>query len=221
MMEGPAVARHVKVKVCGITRPEDALAAEELGVEAIGLVFAESRRRVDEEAALEVVRAVGPFVVKVGVFRDQPLAEVLRVAGRLRLDLVQLHGDEDADYAAAVREELPVVRAVASEAALTPEAVAGYPADAYLLDAREPGSGQAFEWERAVAWRGHPRLVVAGGLNPRNVVAAIRALAPYAVDVSSGVESSPGVKDRRLMAEFVRAARSVVIHRSARGPAAG
>ena len=214
-------ARPVKVKVCGLTRPEDALAAEELGVDAIGLVFAESRRRVDEAAAREVVSAVGPFVVKVGVFRDQPLDEVLRLVSRLRLDAVQLHGAEDVAYAAAVREAAAVVRAVSAEEAPTPEALDGYPADAFMLDAREPGSGRAFDWEGAAAWRGHPRLVVAGGLRPRNVVSAIRALAPYAVDVSSGVESAPGVKDRRLMAAFVRAARSVVIHSPAGRTAAG
>ena len=214
-------ARPVKVKVCGLTRPEDALAAEELGVDAIGLVFAESRRRVDEAAAREVVSAVGPFVVKVGVFRDQPLDEVLRLVSRLRLDAVQLHGAEDVAYAVVVREAAAVVRAVSAEGAPTPEALDGYPADAFMLDAREPGSGRAFDWEGAAAWRGHPRLVVAGGLTPRNVVSAIRALAPYAVDVSSGVESAPGVKDRRLMAAFVRAARSVVIHSPAGRTAAG
>jgi phosphoribosylanthranilate isomerase len=209
--------RHVKVKVCGITRPEDAMAAEELGVDAIGMIFAASKRRVDEAAASEVAGSVGPFVVKVGVFRDQPLDEVLRVSSRLRLDVVQLHGREDAGFAAAVRQEVPVVRAVSAEEAPTPTALAGYPADAFLLDAREPGAGQAFDWSIAAAWRGHPRLVVAGGLTPRNVADAIRALAPYAVDVSSGVESSPGVKDRRLMAEFVMAARSVVIHSPTNG----
>ncbi len=217
----PGVTGPVKVKVCGLTRPEDALAAEELGVDAIGVVLARSRRHVDEAAAREVLSAVGPFVVKVGVFRDQPLDEVLRLVGRLRLDAVQLHGHEDAAFAAAVREAAAVVRAVSSEDAPSPAALEGYPADAYMLDAREPGSGQAFDWGGAAAWRGHPRLVVAGGLTPRNVVAAIRALAPYAVDVSSGVESSPGVKDRRLMAAFVRAARSVVIHRPVKRPAAG
>ena len=207
----------MRVKVCGVTRPEDALVAEELGVDAIGLVFAASPRRVEAAAAREVVGALGPFVVRVGVFRDQPMEEVLRLASELRLDLVQLHGAEDAAYAAAVREHVMVVRAVASEAAPSPDRLAGYPADAYLLDAREPGSGHSFDWGAAAAWRGHPRLVVAGGLTPRNVAAAIRALSPYGVDVSTGVESAPGVKDRRLMTEFVRAAKSVVIHSRAPG----
>lgn len=215
-------ARRVRVKVCGLTRPEDALAAEELGVDAIGLVFAASSpRRVDEAAAREVAAAVGPFVVKVGVFRDQPLGEVLRLVASLGLDAVQLHGAEDAAYAAAVRERARVVRALPAEAAAAPALLEGYPADAFLLDAREPGSGRTFDWERAAAWRGHPRLVVAGGLTPANVAAAIAALRPYAVDVSTGVEAAPGVKDRRLIEGFVRAARGEVIHSPSGEAAAG
>lgn len=202
----------VRVKVCGLTRPEDAVTAERLGADAVGLVFAASRRRVDEAAAREVLAALGPFVVKVGVFRDQPLAEVLRLVSDLRLDLAQLHGAEDAGFARAVRELVPVMRAVAFEDAREPSVLDGYPADAFLLDARAPGSGTRFAWEAARAWRGHPRLVVAGGLTPGNVGAAVAALAPYAVDVSTGVESAPGIKDGGLLREFIRAAKATVVH---------
>lgn len=196
------------MKVCGITRPEDALAAEEAGVDAIGLVFARSRRRVDEDAAREVLASLGPFVTTVGVFRDQPLPEVIRLVTELGLDVAQLHGEEDERYAAAVGRHARVVRAVAFERAPSPDALNGYPADAFMLDAKTPGSGTSFPWSDAEAWRGHPRLILAGGLTPANVREAVRVLAPGAVDVSTGVESAPGIKDHDLVKAFVLAARA-------------
>lgn len=196
----------MRVKVCGITRAEDAVAAEAAGADAIGLVFAESRRRVEESAAREVLASLGPFVTTVGVFRDQPLAEVIRLVKQLRLDVAQLHGEEDEGYAAAVGQHARVVRAVAFERALSPAALNGYPADAFMLDARTPGSGKSFPWGQAEAWRAHPKLILAGGLTPSNVREAVRILAASAVDVSSGVESAPGVKDHALVKAFVLAA---------------
>lgn len=183
------------------------MAAQAAGADAIGLVFAASQRRVDEAAAREVVAALAPFVTTVGVFRDQPLDEVVRLVTELRLDVAQLHGDETPDFAAAVREHARVLRAVAFARAPTPAALAGYPADAYMLDAAAPGSGTTFDWAQAHAWRAHPRLVLAGGLTPANVRAAVSALEPYAVDVSSGVEAAPGIKDHALIRRFVVAAR--------------
>jgi len=203
-----AARSYVRVKVCGITRPGDAQVAERAGADAFGLIFAPgSKRQVTREVAAEVVAAVGPFITRVGVFVDADLAEVLELVKVLRLNAVQLHGNESADYAERIGREVRVVRGVAFSPAVTPESTATYPADAYLLDAPRPGSGVAFEWEAAAAWRGNPRLILAGGLNVGNVAVAVRTLRPYAVDVASGVESHPGIKDAAAVYAFVEAVR--------------
>jgi phosphoribosylanthranilate isomerase len=199
---------RVRVKICGITRAEDALAAERAGADAIGMIFAErSSRRVDVRAAAGIVAGLGPFVTRVGVFVDAPLDEVRAAVQRLELGAVQLHGNEPAAYAAALRGEVRIVRAMPFEPGGTPASVDAYPADAFLLDAPTPGSGRPFAWSDAEAWRGHPRLVLAGGLDPTTVAAGIRALRPYAVDVASGVESEPGIKDAERVQAFIRAVR--------------
>lgn len=203
-----AMEARVRIKICGITRAEDARVADEAGADAIGLIFAErSKRRIGLPAAAGVVEGLGPLLTRVGVFVDAPLDRVRSAVHRLRLSAVQLHGDEPAAYAAALRGEVAVVRALPFEPGLTPESLSGYPADAFLLDAPAPGSGRAFDWREASAWRAHPRLILAGGLRPENVAEAIRALRPYAVDVASGVESEPGAKDPERVQAFVQAVR--------------
>lgn len=201
----------MRVKICGLTRPEDAALAEAAGADAIGLIFApSSKRQVTLAQALEVTAALGPLVTRVGVFRDQPLEEVQRVAGALRLDAVQLHGREDAAYAAALREGWRVIKAVAFSAALARSWLEAFPADAFLLDGLRPGSGAAFDWGRAAWLKGHPRLILAGGLTAENAAEAARALEPYALDVASGVESAPGVKDPEKVRRFVAAAKGAL-----------
>jgi phosphoribosylanthranilate isomerase len=203
-----AVEERVRIKICGITRAEDARAAERAGADAIGLIFAQrSKRRVSLAAAAGIVTGLGPFITRVGVFVDAPLDIVRAAVHRLKLGAVQLHGDEPAAYAAALRGEVMVVRAMAFEPNLTPAAVEDYPADAFLLDAPSPGSGRPFAWADAGAWRRHPRLVLAGGLDPRTVGEGVRALRPYAVDVASGVEREPGIKDADRLQAFVQAVR--------------
>lgn len=197
----------MRVKICGITRPEDAIVAEAAGAHAIGLIFAaRSKRRLSLEGAQEIVRAVGPFVGRVGVFVDAPFDEVLTAVRTLGLDTVQLHGHEDMAYAAALRRSVRVIRAFSFTPGLTPEALRRYPADAVLLDGLDPGSGEAFDWAAAAPLRACARLVLAGGLTPANVAEGIRALDPYAVDTASGVETSPGVKDAAKVRAFVQAA---------------
>lgn len=206
---GPAApAPAVRVKICGITRPEDALVAEAAGADAVGMVFApSSRRRVSLAAAEEICSALGPLIARVGVFVDADRDEVVGLARRLRLSAVQLHGRETPEYARRLAREVGVVRAVAYSPGLVPDDLAEYGAAAVLLDAQVPGSGRAFAWsEAAPAWRGWPRLVLAGGLTPATVGAAIVALRPYAVDVASGVEESPGIKDAAAVRAFVAAA---------------
>lgn len=209
-MNGPATARGVRVKICGITREEDALAAEAAGADAIGLIFAErSVRRVDPARARVLSDVLSPFVTRVGVFLDATEAEVRTVVAAARLNAVQLHGDVDDGVAARLRADgLQVIRAVRFEPGLTPDAFMDRPFDAVLLDGVRPGSGSAFDWGAAVAWRGWPRLILAGGLRPETVAEGIRALRPYAVDVASGVESGPGIKDAAAVRAFVAAARS-------------
>ncbi|MFA5550258.1 MAG: phosphoribosylanthranilate isomerase [Trueperaceae bacterium] len=199
---------HLRIKVCGITREVDAEAAERAGADAVGFVFAKaSKRHVSIERAAELAAALGPFVVRVGVFVDAPLHEVQRAVEVAGLDAVQLHGTEDAAFAASVARRTKVIRALSFAPDVTPAALATYPAAAVLLDASAPGSGQTFAWHEARDWRGHPRLVLAGGLNPGNVAAAVAALNPYGVDVSSGVETAPGIKSEALIRRFVEAAR--------------
>lgn len=204
-----AARRPVRVKVCGITSVADAVVAEAAGADAVGMIFAPgSKRRVTPETAADICSALGPFVARIGVFVDADVAEVVGLARGLRLTGVQLHGAESAAYAREVAKATRVVRALPYAPGLVPADVADYGADAVLLDAATPGSGLAFAWEAAApAWRAWPRLVLAGGLTPDNVSAAIGALRPYAVDVASGVETRPGVKDPEAVRAFVSAAK--------------
>ncbi len=198
----------MRVKICGITRPEDALLAEKAGADAIGLIFASSKRRVSLAQAARILGAAGSFITRVGVFRDQPLAQVRELARILRLDAVQLHGAEDEAYALALRDEVRVIKAVSFSPLLTREGLLGFPADAILLDGSSPGSGEPFDWRWAKGLRGLPRLILAGGLTPETVEQGIRALEPYGVDVASGVEAAPGVKDAEKVRRFVVVAKA-------------
>lgn len=200
----------MRVKICGVTRTEDALSAEAAGADAVGFIFAErSKRLVTPERAADISAALGPFIARVGVFMDAPLASVKNLVHTLRLSAVQLHGSEDEAYASALWEQVRVIRAVRFTPAIDPAALRRYPADALLLDGLTPGSGEPFSWEAATAFRGWPHLILAGGLTPENVAAGIRALHPYGVDVASGVESSPGIKEAHKIQDFVRAAHNL------------
>jgi phosphoribosylanthranilate isomerase len=201
------MSQSVRVKICGITRAEDAVAAERAGVDAIGLNFAESsKRRVTLEQALEISLSVGPFISRVGIFVNHPLHELEEIAQTLRLDTVQLHGQEDAIYAKSVAKNYRVIKAVSFQNQ-SPKDLLAFPADAILLDGLKPGSGETFDWSVASAFKRFPNLILAGGLTPGNVRAGIEALRPYAVDTASGVESSPGIKNPVQIQDFVRAAK--------------
>lgn len=200
------MSRGVRVKICGITRRQDALAAQRAGADAIGFVFAQnSRRYVTPEQAAQLAAGLGPLMARVGVFVDASPEEVEHAIDAAGLTVVQLHGNESAEYASRFLGRVRLIRAVSFGPLVTPDALVDYPADAILLDAAVPGSGVAFGWHQAARWRGHPNLILAGGLNAGNVAAGVAALRPYAVDVSSGVETAPGIKGARLMSEFVQA----------------
>ncbi len=199
----------VKVKVCGITSPADALLAEAAGADALGLIFAEgSKRELTLERARVIAAATGPFTHYVGVFRNQPLEQVLNTAAELRLAAVQLHGAESAEYVGAVRQRFRTIRALSFQAGLTVADLATWPADHILLDAATPGAGQVFDWQSASHLGGFPGLILAGGLTPANVAEAISVLRPAAVDVASGVEQEPGRKSAALLESFVRSSRA-------------
>ena len=190
----------MRVKICGIRRLEDALLATELGASAIGFVFwPSSPRFVDPYRARSIVAALPPLVTTVGVFVDQPQEHVLGVARLLGLGAVQLHGQESPQsYQDGAQRTIKAVPVVADRDCL-PD-VKAVPARAtVLLDAHDPvkrgGTGRTIDWRQAAAAARVRRIILSGGLNADNVRAAIDVVRPYAVDVSSGVESSPGVKD--------------------------
>jgi len=199
----------VRVKVCGVTRAEDACAAEAAGADAIGVIlWARSRRRIDLAAAAEVFAPLGPFVLRVGVVVDAPASFVHEAITRLRLGAVQFHGGEEDAFIAPFAAHVAVVRAVAYGPDLAVERLRRMPVDAVLVDGLRPGSGETFDWSEAERLRALDRWVLAGGLTPDNVAGAVRALDPLGVDVASGVESAPGVKDHDALRRFVAAAKS-------------
>lgn len=192
------------VKICGITRMEDAEAAVALGAGAIGFVFwPRSPRAVDPERARSIAAALPPFVTTLGVFVNQAPAFVNDVAARVGLGAVQLHGDEQIDVLDQI--ERPVVKAFAM--AGNEDADAWPTRVRLLIDVHDPdqrgGTGRTVDWERAAAIAARRPVLLAGGLTAANVADAIRTVRPFGIDVSSGVESSPGVKDHaRLRALF-------------------
>jgi phosphoribosylanthranilate isomerase len=196
------------VKVCGLTRIEDAAAACELGAAAVGFIFwPRSPRFIDPYRARAIVRALPPFVTPVGVFVNQPAEYVNGVASLVRLGAVQLHGDEDAEYIARITR--PVIKAVSNG---TAAASSAWPREAVLLvDAHDPerrgGTGLAADWDGAARLARSRRVLLAGGLNAGNVAEAIARVQPFGVDVSSGVESAPGIKDRGRMEDFFKVLR--------------
>ena len=197
----------VKVKVCGITRVDDALLASDLGASAVGFVFwPRSPRCLDPAEARTIAARLPGDVAPVGVFVDPSAAEVRQVVAEVGLAAVQLHGDEPAAFC----RELPyrVIKAVGVDgAAATRSAAAAVPEEAtVLLDARDPerrgGTGRVVDWEIAAGVAAERRVFLAGGLGPANARAAIRAVRPYGLDVSSGLESAPGRKDPALLRAF-------------------
>ncbi len=200
--------RRTRIKICGITRAEDAEAAALLGADAIGLVFVpESPRAVDAECARVVLGRLPPLVSSVGLFRNAEPAEVRAVLAAVPLAWLQFHGDETPDYCAAFGR--PYIKAVpmGAGAAVEDYAARFVSAAALLLDshgdAKIGGSGEAFDWDRIPAACTKP-LILAGGLGPDNVEAAVRRVRPWAVDVSSGVEAAKGIKDPLRLAAFIR-----------------
>ncbi len=202
----------VKVKVCGITRIEDARIAAGSGADAIGLVFAESPRKVSIEEAREIAAALPDGVLKVGVFVNEEPEEVLRIAREVGLDYAQHHGDEGPEVVEEVRGGgLKVMKVLRVRGAGSLEAMDDYAADLFLLDAwsekARGGTGERFDWGVAKSLSGRGNIVVSGGLGPGNVREAIRLFEPYGVDASSSLEDAPGKKNKEWVRRFVVAAK--------------
>ncbi len=200
------------VKICGLQTVLTVAAAVDAGADALGFVFAPgSPRTIDAERAAELVRAVPGTIETVGVFRNQPIDEVVDTARRAAVTTVQLHGGESlADMARLHREGFQTLRAFSANAynALTASARQAWDAERLLLDAVEPGAGATFDAALLSNGAPHGFWLLAGGLKPGNVAELVASLKPTGVDVSSGVESSRGVKDVGLIRHFVLAARA-------------
>lgn len=199
-----------KVKICGLTRPEDAKLAVESGAWAIGMIFhSDSPRRVEIDRAAEIATAFRRRCEVVGVFVNTPLDDLLRTLGSVPLTMLQLHGDEGPSYCAeaARRSGLKVIKAVRAKDLHAVRTLSAFHTDFHMIDAYVPGSyggtGERFDWELAGAHSGAVPLILSGGLTAENVGEALAATRPYAVDVASGTEAAPGVKDPyRLQAFF-------------------
>lgn len=205
---------RTRVKICGITRIEDALAAVHAGTDAIGLVFSEqSPRCVSLDRAEAIARALPPFVTVVGLFVNAEHGRIDETLSRVALDLLQFHGSEPPEQCRRYRR--PYIKAISMKPDVNLPALAALYADAagLLLDSDHPtlagGSGAHFDWARVPRGLTKP-VILAGGLTPANVAEAIRIARPYAVDVSSGVEQSKGIKDSAKMTDFIRNASGVV-----------
>lgn len=197
----------VGVKICGVTRAEDALAAVRLGANAIGFNFyPRSRRYLSPSAAAEIVSQLPPEVTAVGVFVDASAEEIASAARTSGISSVQLHGAEEPSLLSLL--DKPVIKALPATVEVASQ-MRRFAADAFLIDAPVGGSGKTFDWSLA---QGVPRtkpLYLAGGLDPSNVAAAIRTVRPDFVDVASGVEDAPGIKNHERMAQFIRAAKEL------------
>lgn len=197
---------RTRIKICGITRPEDGVMAAEQGADAIGLVFyPPSVRHVEIEQAAEIAAAIPPLVSVVGLFLDASAAQVEDVLSAVPIDLLQFHGGESAEFCQQFSRRY--IKSVGMAGGDPAAVAAEHPrALALLLDGHAPGaaggSGHAFDWGRKLPVS--HRIILAGGLHPENVREAIETIRPWAVDCSSGVESAPGIKDSSKIAAFTK-----------------
>lgn len=196
------------VKICGITNEQDALLAVAMGADAVGFVFAPSPRQIAPNVARDIARRLPAEIMTVGVFRDEAPKRILEIVNTIGIKGVQLHGHELPREAAWLSRHVPfVVQAFAAGDRMLDRADE-YAVDALMIDSAVPGSGTTFDWSIAEAIPDGRRFILAGGLTPENVADAIARLAPWGVDVSSGVESSPGHKDPIKVMRFVNAAKA-------------
>ncbi|WP_286228879.1 phosphoribosylanthranilate isomerase [Neobacillus mesonae] len=203
----------MKVKICGITDVNTGIQAVHYGADAIGLVFAESKRQVSVELAKEIAESLPPDVYKVGVFVNETHEEIDRIASFAGLTHIQLHGDETAEYSQSL--SYPVIKAVSFQGNEQLANIGDFPADYILLDSPKGkyrgGNGTVFDWHEVnTNLLANKKIILAGGLHIDNVEQAIRIIKPYMVDVSSGVESN-GVKDLEKIKAFIAKAKGIAV----------
>jgi phosphoribosylanthranilate isomerase len=207
----------IHVKICGITSLEDAQLAVDAGADALGFVFyPPSPRYVTPEQAEQIIQTLPPFVTTVGLFVDVALDTVNATAARCGLDRIQLHGRETPEFCRQVTR--PVIKAVRIKNAASLAHVPDYKVSAYLLDtyvegALPGGTGASFSWELAARAKPFGPVILAGGLTPENVEVAIVQTRPYGVDVSTGVERAPGIKDHQKVREFIARAKAAALEK--------
>ncbi len=207
---------ELQVKICGITSEADALLAVSLGARAVGFLFAPSPRQISVQLAGDIVKRLPTETVTVGVFRDEAPQRVVEAVQAAGLGAAQLHGHESAQETQWIRARVPLVIKAFPAGDPTIGRFDEFGADFLMVDGKNPGSGQVFDWRLAEGVVDHHRLVLCGGLRPDNVADAVSHLRPAWVDVSTGVESSPGRKDPVRIRDFVAAARRADIEARAR-----
>jgi len=198
------------VKICGITRLEDAIIAIENGVDYLGLIFASSPREVSLDRAQEIIEAVSEFRSWVGVFVDTPAPTILKISKRLGLRVVQLHGSESIDESRLLQKEgLSTIKAFRVQNKVDLDRAQAYDSQYVLLDSysenQAGGTGKTFDWDLLDQFEEQDRLFLSGGITPQNIGEAIQKVSPYAIDCSSGVEKAPGIKDHEKMKSLIAA----------------
>ena len=195
------------VKICGITNEDDALLAVALGADAVGFVFAPSVRQIAVQKVYDITRRLPPDILTVGVFRDEHPKRVVEMTQSAGLRAAQLHGHESPDDVAFVSQHIRTVIKAVTAGTVDATRANIFGTSMVLVDAPAPGSGKMFDWSLAGELPEGLNVILAGGLNPENVGAGIAQVRPFGVDVSSGVEASPGRKDPILMKRFIESAR--------------
>ena len=196
-----------RIKICGITREADAQFAASLGVDAVGFVLAKSPRRITPEMARKITSSLPPFVSTVGVFVDMDLDSLRQIAAFCKFDWIQLHGSESPEYCRAL--DFSVLKAIRVSSRQSLKAMAAYSdsVGGFVLDTyvkgQAGGTGKTFDWVIAREAKDYGPVILSGGLTPENVKEAVCTVDPYGVDISSGVESAPGIKDHLKMRRFV------------------
>ena len=196
------------VKICGITNEDDALLAVALGADAVGFVIAPSVRQIAVQKIYDITRRLPSEILTVGVFRDELPQRVIELTQSAGLKAAQLHGHETPEDVQVVSQHIRTVIKAVSAGSSDAANAHGFGTRMILIDAPAPGSGQVFDWKLAGEMPGGLDIILAGGLTPENVASGIEQVAPWGVDVSSGVEASPGIKDPIKMKRFIDAARA-------------
>lgn len=195
----------VRIKICGITRLEDALCAEECGAHALGFIFyKKSKRYIEPILATKIIEKLNPFISKVGVFVNEDIEVIKQIIANCGITHVQLHGDETIDFAAKINN--PVLRALNFDDNIN-QKIKDWEEYPILIDsgtAKKPGgTGKTLPWDSLKSFIKNRKIILAGGLTPENITTAIKIVKPMAVDVNSGVEKSPGIKNRDLIEKFI------------------